>query len=387
MRLSRGFATLLVGVAGWLVWSPPAAAQSGALVLASTSDTGIKGNRDSAFEVISADGTKVAFRSNATNLDPADTDGIFDIYVKDLVTGDITLASTSDQGIKGNGPSGLPILSTDGTRVGFTSIANNLDPRDRLPLPDPEGSPLYFPDDAYVKDLVSGDLILASASATGKKANYVSFLGALSSNGRKAVVNSRATNLSPRDLDTNYDIYFKDLTTGTVRLVSTSDTGEKQNDGSAGWSFAAGKIEFETGATNLDPADQQAFFSDVYVKDVVTGEVTFISTSYVPGGDGYAFAGGLSADGNFALFTTLAANVDPIDTDHYGDVWVRNLTTGTLTLVSASADGIKSNRSSGSSQGGSISADGSRVVFASKATNLDPSDKDTFTDIYVKTIA
>jgi hypothetical protein len=293
MRLSRGFATLLVGVAGWLVWSPPAAAQSGALVLASTSDTGIKGNRDSAFEVISADGTKIAFWSRANNLDPADRDsyedvyvkdlvtgditlastsddgvksnstlstgplgvaslsadatkvaiasdatnldpksnGTTQVYVKDLVTGDITLASTSDQGIKGNGPSGLPILSADGTRVGFTSIANNLDPRDRLPLPDPEGSPLYFPDNAYVKDLVSGDLILASASATGKKANYVSFLGALSSNGRKAVVNSRATNLSPRDTDINWDMYLKDLSTGSVRLVSTSDTGEKQNDG------------------------------------------------------------------------------------------------------------------------------------------------------------
>lgn len=38
----------------------------------------------------------------ATNLDPADTDVDADVYVKDLATGNITLASTSDAGANGN---------------------------------------------------------------------------------------------------------------------------------------------------------------------------------------------------------------------------------------------------------------------------------------------
>jgi len=69
---------------------------------------------------LSRTGTKVAFGSYASNLDPADTDGIRDIYVKDLVTGDIVLASTSDSGVKPNADSIDPHLSSDGSRVVFT---------------------------------------------------------------------------------------------------------------------------------------------------------------------------------------------------------------------------------------------------------------------------
>jgi hypothetical protein len=73
----------------------------------------------------------VAFSSYATNVDPGDTDYLRDMYVKNLATGDITLASTSDGGTKGiGGDSLVPSLSADGTRVAFHSGANNLDPGD-----------------------------------------------------------------------------------------------------------------------------------------------------------------------------------------------------------------------------------------------------------------
>jgi hypothetical protein len=54
------------------------------VTLASTSDTGVKGNRMSRNPSLSGDGTKVALGSYATNLDPADTDGNPDVYVKEL---------------------------------------------------------------------------------------------------------------------------------------------------------------------------------------------------------------------------------------------------------------------------------------------------------------
>jgi hypothetical protein len=82
---------------------PTAPAGSADITLASTSDAGVKGNGTSGGASLSADGTRVAFPSLATNLDPADTDGEYDVYVKDLTTGDITLASTSDTGVKSNG--------------------------------------------------------------------------------------------------------------------------------------------------------------------------------------------------------------------------------------------------------------------------------------------
>lgn len=57
---------------------------TGNITLASTSDTGVKGNSGSWRSAISSDGTRVAFDSGATNLDPADTEPDGDIYVKEL---------------------------------------------------------------------------------------------------------------------------------------------------------------------------------------------------------------------------------------------------------------------------------------------------------------
>jgi Ca2+-binding RTX toxin-like protein len=91
---------------------------------------------------LSDGGTMVAFDSFATNLDPADTDVTGDIYVKNLATSDITLASTSDAGIKGNGTSLSASLSGDGRKVAFNSESTNLDPADT-----------DFFKDVYVKEL------------------------------------------------------------------------------------------------------------------------------------------------------------------------------------------------------------------------------------------
>jgi Tol biopolymer transport system component len=94
------------------------------------SDSGVKGNANSSGPSLSVDGTRVAFLSTATTLDPSDTDGLRDVYVKDLGTGDMTLASTSDTGVKGNSINHGPTLSADGTKVTFFSQATNLDPTD-----------------------------------------------------------------------------------------------------------------------------------------------------------------------------------------------------------------------------------------------------------------
>jgi hypothetical protein len=126
-------------------------------------------------------------------------------------------------------------------------------------------------------------------------------------------------------------------------------------------------------ATNLDPADTEPNY-DAYVKDLGTGDVTVISASdpSLPGRDDRSFAGSLSANGLLATFSTQANNVDVRDPDHQSDVWVRDLTTGALTLVSASAAGVKGNDDSATDRGGSISADDSRVAFSSESDEPGP---------------
>jgi hypothetical protein len=354
---------------------------TGDIILASTSDTGVKGNGgDTPYPELlapslSGDGTRVAFASSATNLDPADTDTSYDIYVKNLLTGNIDLASTSDTGVKGNGDSYWPKLSGDGTRVAFGTYANNLDPA---------GADITY-GDAYVKDLTTGDITIANSSDAGVRGNGSSRLPSLSADGTRVAFHSDSTNLDPADTDTNGDVYVKSLTTGDITLASTSAAGVKGNSGSAGaWLSADGtKVAFSSGASNFDPRG-----GGYFVKDLSTGDITLASTTDAGVTANYLSSDEkwLSGDGTRLAFHTSATNLDPADTEGREDVYVKNLVTGDLTLASTSDNGVKPYNLNSTTIGGSLSADGTKVAFFSAGTNLDPADTDDSYDIYVKNL-
>jgi uncharacterized repeat protein (TIGR01451 family) len=345
---------------------------TGDIVLASTSDLGVKANAAAVVPDISADGTKVAFYSHANNLDPADPDFLADIYVKDLVTGDIVLASTSDAGVKGNRDSFVPTISADGTSVAFYSSSNNLDPADGDLLPD-----------VFVKDLVTGDIVLASTSDAGVKGNNESILPAISGDGGRVAFASKARNLDPADTDTTEDIYVKDLITGDIVLASTSDAGLKGNASSVEATLSSDgvRVGFVSFSSNLDPADVDTD-RDIYVKDIATGDLTLASASDagVKSNAG-SFRPDISADGRRVGFDSNGTNLDPVDVDPTLDIYVKDLVTGDVALASASDTGEKG---TGHSIGPTLSDDGMRVAFSSNATNLEPADEDALSDIYVK---
>jgi hypothetical protein len=340
----------------------------------------VKGNFDSGYLTLSTDGTKVGFASRSTNLDPADTENEWDAYVKDLTTGNITLVSTSDAGVNSNGIgtnaiSGVVWLSADGTRAAFGSNATNLDPGD---------TESGF--DIYVKDLTTGDIMLASTSDTGVKGNGWSTGAILSTDGTKVSFASQATNLDPADTDTTADVYVKDLNTGDVTLVSTSSAGVKGNDDSQGGFLSPDhtKVSFSTRSTNFDPADHDAIL-DGYVKNLVTGKLSLVSTSDAGvKGQNNSGASFFNADATKVIVASNADNLDLAD-DTSWDVFVKDLNTGDLTLVSASDNGVGGNDYSA---GGWPSADLTKVAFTSLANNLDSADPapDVLYDIYVKDV-
>ena len=166
---------------------------------------------------MSADGTKVAFYLLPPTWTRPTPTSIHDIYVKDLVTGDITLASTSDSGVKGNSYSFDPQLSADGTKVAFCSYATNLDPAD---------TDVY--EDVYVKDLVTGDITLATTSDDGVKGNGTASPTVIGRRHQGGVLLHRHQPGPGRHRPTA-DIYVKDLVTGNITLASTSDSGVKCN--------------------------------------------------------------------------------------------------------------------------------------------------------------
>jgi len=108
--------------------------QTNQTVLASraTGASGAKGNGSSWPASISADGRFLAFQSQATNLHPNDTDAKDDVFVRDLQTNQTGLASraTGASGAKGNGVSNDSSMSRYGRFVAFRSEATNLHPDD-----------------------------------------------------------------------------------------------------------------------------------------------------------------------------------------------------------------------------------------------------------------
>ncbi len=56
-------------------------------------------------------------------LDPInDTNGINDVYLRDLLTGRVTLVSKNSAGLAGNGPSSYATISSDGKRIAYQSL-------------------------------------------------------------------------------------------------------------------------------------------------------------------------------------------------------------------------------------------------------------------------
>lgn len=162
---------------------------------------------------ISGDGSRIAFETSA-KLDDADTDTNTDVYVRDLGQNTTRLASRADgaAGAKADTDVQLAGFGADGRRVGFRSDAGNLGVAGGT-------------DQLWVRDLESGATILASRATTagGAAADDDVSGGSLSADGRRAVFAARATNLSPDDPTTDYDVYLRDLTAATTTLLSRRD--------------------------------------------------------------------------------------------------------------------------------------------------------------------
>ncbi len=105
-------------------------AQAGTTVRVSVASNGIQVDDSSSDPAISNDGSSVAFSSTSSNLTGGDTNGLNDIFVRDLQAGTTTRVSVHSNGTEGNGSSSTPAISADGRYVAFSSGASNFGGRD-----------------------------------------------------------------------------------------------------------------------------------------------------------------------------------------------------------------------------------------------------------------
>ncbi|MBE9137731.1 hypothetical protein IQ254_11095 [Nodosilinea sp. LEGE 07088] len=374
--------------------------ETGQFFFLSVSSDQVFGNGSSAaFDApaISANERFVVFASDATNLVPDDTNGETDLFVRDRIANTTTRVSLAADGSQVPANTFVsqyrPVISGDGRYVAFQS--------DALLAGVPNGAT-----DIFVRDTVANTTEVVSVSSDGEPANAVSFAPSISADGRFVAFETLASNLDARDtaIGSDYDIYVRDRVDQTTTLVSVNSQGQKGDGVSVNEIPDSGEasnpvmspdgrfVVFESTFTNLVPNDINGV-QDVFMHDLQTGSTTRLSVdsngNQANGSSGISFvkSSAISADGRYVVFQSIANNLVPGDTNNALDVFVRDTVAGTTTRVSVNNNGEEpvGGFLGTSSFGGTISADGSRVVFVSNGVNLN--DTGTNTDeIYLRTL-
>ena len=353
----------------------------------------------------SSDGRYVVFQTLAS-LEPGDTNGMSDIYVRDRLLQETRLVSRAKDGGAGRGYSQNAVISADGRYVAFESGAADL-------VADDTNNGY----DVFVRNLESGVTERVSLTAMGTQAPGFMVGGrpTLSADGRFVAFYSHAA-LTPDDTAEQVDVYLRDRTARTTQRVSMRSDGVPPNGSSGIPSISAdGRfVAFDSQATNFIDGDVNGT-SDVFVRDMQTGSVELVGMGYgaVISGNGRYVAfqttaplapddsngrydiyvrdralqstqraslgiegrqssqdclePGISGDGRMVVFRSSTANLVYGDTNHAGDVFARDLIEGTTVRVSVATSGLEGNAWSSSP---SLSPNGSIVTFTSGATNF-----------------
>jgi hypothetical protein len=239
---------------------------AGTTRLVSVASDGTLENSSAAPPSINADGTKVAFPSFATNLVPDDTNGQFDVFVRDLAAGTTVRASVATDGTEGNQASTYAAMSGNGRFAAFASMATNLVPNDTNDV-----------QDVFLRDLTTNRTFRVSVTADGGQANGQSvgpgvrgglaFGPSVNFDGTRIAFDSVATNLVAGDTNTCEpfypgpgecpDVFVRDVRARTTIRVSVASDGTQGNDASTDPSIDGSglTVTFFSAASNLVAGD------------------------------------------------------------------------------------------------------------------------------------
>ncbi|MBT8164389.1 MAG: calcium-binding protein [Acidimicrobiia bacterium] len=267
-----------------------------------------------------------------------------------------------------------PSISGDGTRIAFESEATNLVPGDT-----------NNDHDIFVHDTVTGTTTRVSVASDGTQGNNHSRLAAISTDGTKVAFISWANNLVAVDTNSREDVFVHDLSTGTTTRVSVKNDGSQVEAVLVSTISISGdgtRVAFVTNRSDIVPNDTNSDL-DVFVRDTAAGTTTRVSEPTGGGqGDFGSDSPSLSADGTMIAFRSEARNLVPNDTNLSRDVFLHNLATGVTTRVSVSDS--EAEATGGESGIPSLNADGTKVAFESRASNLVAGDTNNAIDVFVR---
>jgi len=212
---------------------------------------------------------------------------------------------------------------------------------------------------------------------------YSALYPSMSDDAQSVVFFSYRPDLSTFDPGEQPDLYVRHRASGSLTRVSENDLGERadQPTGRGRISRNGSHAIFTSRATNLVAGDSNGF-GDVFVKDLQTGEIDLVSRNSLgdPGNSSseewdFFSPPDLSADGRYAVFDSAASNLASGDTNNRRDVFLHDRSNGETRILSLGTVVAHSFSPR-------ISSDGSRVIFQSEGP-LIAADTNGRGDIYL----
>lgn len=286
---------------------------AGTTTLVSHTPGGGPGDGHSEFPTISGDGSVVAFESFATDLVPGDTNASTDVFLYDVATGTVTLASAAGGG-PANSTSQRPALAADGGWLAFQSAATNLVPGDTNARVD-----------VFVRDLTTG--MLHRATPPGAQFDQNCTEPDVSADGRYVAFVTASTNIVSGGNANGFHIARWDRVTGAVDPVSVNVNGNLPVDFCSApvISDDGAWVGFQSGTATLVPNDTNAK-QDVFVRNVPLGWTERVSVRHggaqIVGSDSRSPT--MSGDGRFTGFVCTSFDVVQNDSNSGADVFLRD---------------------------------------------------------------
>lgn len=396
--------------------------------LVSVATGGAQANNDSYYSLVSDDGRYIVFQSEASNLVPGDINNKYDIFRRDLVTEATELVSVATNGNSASGLSLSPTVSGDGRFVAWSSDAANLIVGDTNGTWDvflrdmdagvttrvsvdadgnqvfqrsdgaqlsPDGKYVIFESDAallardtngikdcYRRNLIVDLLDLVSVTQSGGQGNGISYAPQISDDGLFACFFSSASNLVPGDSNGWGDVFWKDMRTGELLRVNVSSAGGQSN-GESIWPYVSGDgltVTFCSRGSNLVAGDTNSNW-DLFAHDMLTAETSRLNVR-PDGGQANSYVrspSAMSSDGRYVIFASLSTNLVPGDTNGFQDAFVRDRALEETFRVTFGADGSETDDDSFVPH---MTPDLNVVTFTSEARNVVDSDTNGRRDIF-----
>ncbi len=343
----------------------------------------------------SADGSRLAFRSLATDLTPNVVTATRNLYVRNLDAGTTQLVTPNLGGTDGGAGDSDTVshaaFSSDGKIIAFENIAGNLVANDN-----------NLVNDVFARDLSTQVTTLASVRSPLLPAAFTTSgsgtLSSVSADGRYVVFTSNVfygvptSDLAPGvTFESGYGtshVFVRDTQTGAIQVVDLGANGVAKGGGGTPVITPDGRYVAFLGGTALLPpgiAVSDGHDTNVFVRDLQTQTTSVVSldatgTHDAPGGGELA----ISSDGRYVAWTShdvsAVAGVQTPPVYNQSAVFLRDRQTGTNYFVSH--DLANDGAINGYAYNISLSADGRYLAYRSNDPNLAANDTNNGFDVF-----